>query len=63
MLWNFLCFNKCVFANVSSGENIFLLFLCVASLGLAGEVKPIVLALAPFLPSPLLFFLTFLERK
>lgn len=52
----FLCFNKCVFANVSLGENIFLLFLCVTSLGLSGEVKPTALALAPFLACPLLFF-------
>lgn len=42
VLWNFWGFNKCVFTNVSLGENIFLLFLCVASLGLAVEVQPIV---------------------
>ena len=48
-----MCFNKCVFANVSLGENIFLLFLCVTSLGLSGEVKPTALALAPFLACPL----------
>lgn len=51
----FLCFNKCVFTNVSSGENIFLSFFCVASLGLSVEVKPIVLALALFFPCPVLF--------
>ena len=62
MLWNFLCFNKCVFINVSLGENIFLLFLCVASLGLSVEVKPIVLALALF-SHPVLFSSFFFERK
>lgn len=61
MSWNFLCFNKCGFTNVSSGENIFLLFLRVASLGLSVEAKPIVLTLTLFFPTPVLFsFLFFL---
>lgn len=41
VLLNFWGFNKCVFTNVFLGENNFLLFLCVASLGLAVEVQPI----------------------
>lgn len=49
MLHNVLCFNKCVFANVSLGENIFLLFLCVVSLGLFGEAQPMALGLLSFL--------------
>lgn len=58
VLWNFLCFNKCGFTNVSLGENIFLLFLCVASLGLSVEVKPIVLTSTLFFPHSCTFFLS-----
>lgn len=64
VLQNFLCFNKCVFTNVSLGENIFLLFLWVASLGLCGSEANST-ASGSFFPCSVLFFPLsfFLERK